>query len=169
MRFRFEREQELVEVRAGDLIAGVRLHRLDLPTYEGVPPQSDWNKTVVGPPARPFAELQVVDGLEADGWSAAWVYRANKFMSTWEPRSMATLPVEAIGLHDRVRDASGLKAGCWDVLAWRDGTPLFAELKQGGTPDRIRESQLLWRESAISLGVPEDSFVIVEWRCAACT
>lgn len=163
MQFRFERDQETVDVSVGDLSAKVRLHRADLPVYEGPLPTSDWNKTVIGPPARPFAELQVVDLLDSSGWTAAWVYRANKFMSTWEPRVLATLPPAALDLHDRIRDAGDLKAGCWDVLAWRDGDVLFAELKQGGTSDRIRESQLRWRQVAISLGVPADSFVIVEW------
>jgi len=82
---------------------------------------------------------------------------------------MANLPREVIDLHDRIRDAGGLRAGCWDVLAWREGNPLFAELKQGGTPDRIRESQLMWREAAMSLGVPAEAFAIIEWYGGACS
>ena len=54
-------------------------------------------------------------------------------------------------------------AGAWDVFAWRDGTPLFFELKHAGTSDRIREQQLAWRDAALRLGVPESAFSLVEW------
>jgi hypothetical protein len=161
--FRYERDQSDVVVRAGGLEATVRLHRIDLPLYSGPQPESAWRKPVVGPPARPFAEFQVVDGLEADGWTAAWVNRPGKFLSGWEPREVAALPPEALELHDMIRDDGQNRAGCWDVFAWREGRCLFAELKRGRSSDRIRESQLLWRESALRLGVPSDAFAIVEW------
>jgi len=163
MRFQHECEAETFTVHAGKHKAQLSLHRLLLPVYEGPPPQSTWSKPVVGPPSRPFAELQVVDGLEMDGWLAAWVYRPGKFLSTWEPRVFASLPPEALALHDRIGEEAGAKAGCWDVFAWRGGVCLFAELKRARSPDRIRESQLTWREAALRLGVSTDAFVVVEW------
>jgi len=163
MRFRHEFDQQLVDIHAGQHEAQVRLHRIKLPLYDGPRPSSTWRKPIVGPPARPFAELQVVDGLEAAGWTAAWVNRPGKFLSTWEPRTAAALPDEALALHDRIRDAGATIAGCWDVFAWRSGDCLFAELKRGGSSDRIKESQLLWRESALRIGVPAEAFAIIEW------
>lgn len=163
MRLRFEREQLETSVRAGRHEALINLHRIDLPVYKGPPPTSAWRKPVVGPPARPFAELQIVDGLELDGWLAAWVYRPGKFISTWEPKALIDFPSEALALHDSIRDESGQKSGCWDVLAWRNGECLFAELKRGGSSDRIRESQLIWRAAALRLGVPATAFTVVEW------
>lgn len=163
MRFRGERDQLETVIKAGGHEATVVVHLIDLPVYSGPNPASTWRKPVVGPPGRPFAEFQVVDGLEADGWIAAWVSRPGRFISTWEPRVQREFPREAIELHDRIRDRSGQKSGCWDVFAWRDGECLFAELKRGGSSDRIRESQLIWREAALRLGVPAHSFAVVEW------
>jgi len=163
MRFRGERDQIETVIKAGRHEAIVTVHRIDLPIYRGPGPASAWRKPVVGPPSRPFAEFQVVDGLEADGWIAAWVNRPGRFISTWEPRTEVAFPAEALELHDRIRDESGQKSGCWDVFAWRDGTCLFAELKRGSSSDRIRESQLIWRDAALRLGVPTDSFAVVEW------
>jgi len=163
MKFRYERGQQVVDIRAGALHVRVRLHRIDLPIYAGAQPSRSWRKPVVGPPTRPFAEFQVVEGLEADGWLAAWVYRPGRFLSAWEPRVAAAMPEAALHLHDQIRDRGTASAGCWDVFAWRDGECLFAELKRGGSSDRIRESQLLWRESALRLGVSAEAFAIVEW------
>lgn len=163
MRFRGERDQLEMIIRAGDYEAIVAVHRIELAVYNGPDPTSTWRKPVVGPPARPFAEFQVVDGLEADGWIAAWVNRPGRFVSTWEPRVQVELPQKAIELHDSIRDESGQKSGCWDVFAWRDGECLFAELKRGGSSDRIRASQLIWRAAALRLGVPAHSFAVVEW------
>jgi hypothetical protein len=164
IQFRFERDQYDITIRAGLLEAKIRLHRLDLPGYRGPQPAMTWRKPVVGPPARPFAELQIVDGLEADGWKAAWVHRPGKFLSMWEPRVATILPSAALELHDRICEEGSNRAGCWDVFAWRDGVCLFAELKRGNSSDRVRKSQLLWRESALRLGVPSESFAIIEWH-----
>jgi hypothetical protein len=163
VQFRFERDQYDITVRAGSLEAPIRLHRIDLPVYRGPQPATSWRKPVVGPPSRPFAELQIVEGLEADGWEAAWVYRPGKFLSVWEPRIAAILPSAAQELHNLICEEVSNRAGCWDVFAWRNGACLFAELKRGNSSDRVRKSQILWRESALRLGVPSEAFAIIEW------
>ena len=108
-----------------------------------------------------------MDGLEADGWTAAWVNRPGIFLSTWEPRLPAMLSPNAKELHDRIRNEGSNKAGCWDVFAWRGEECLFAELKRSGSSDRIRESQLLWRQSALRIGVPAEAFALIEWNLSA--
>lgn len=150
-------------VRAGNLQAFVKVQRIELPPYFGPAPQSAWRKPVVGPPERPFAELQIVKFLELQGWIAAWVHRPGKFLTTWEPRRFVELPVSARVLHARVQKATGVPAGCWDVFAWQHEKPLFVELKRTGSSDRIRTAQLLWRQAAIAQGVSESAFIIVEW------
>src|SRR5512137_2570326 len=117
MQFRYERDRQLVDLRAGALEARVCLHRIDLPVYSGAWPSSTWRKPVVGPPSRPFAELQVVEGLEVDGWIAAWVNRPGRFISAWEPRVVAAMPEAALHLHDRIRHEGAASAGSWDVFA----------------------------------------------------
>jgi hypothetical protein len=149
--------------RAGTITAEVSVQHIDLPPYKGPFPKNTWRKPVVGPPARPFAELQVVSSLEGEGWLAAWVYRPGLFMSSWEPRQDARLPAEARALHRRIGEIAGNRSGSWDVFAWRDGAPLFLELKRAGTSDCIRETQLIWRKAALEAGVTESAFAVVEW------
>lgn len=167
MRFHGELSQGLVTVRDGGIEARVMLHRIELPLYKGSLPQKAWQKPVVGPPVRPFAELQVVGGLESEGWAAAWVYRPGRFLATWEPRAFASMPAKAMALYESIRAKVGANAGCWDVFAWRKDRCLFAELKRAKTSDRIRKSQLVWRCAALELGVPSRSFAIVEWSGGA--
>ena len=133
--------------------------------YAGRRPLSDWNgKPIVGPPRRPFAELQMVDRLEREDWRAGWCFRAGQFISTWEPvRTVVDFPVEARALLERIRAKAGAKAGCWDVFAWKGGEPRFFELKRSGSSDRIRESQLRWRAAAEAVGVSASAFQQIEW------
>jgi len=48
------------------------------------------------------------------------------------------------------------------VFCWRDGKYLFAESKRFGH-DKFRRPQLEWLEAALGIGLPLDSFLIVEW------
>src|SRR5437660_163278 len=125
MRLPYCLDESMVNVRSGKWEARLPLQRLQLPMYSGPRPTSSWRKPIVGPPDRPFAELQVVAGLEKLGWVAAWVYRPRKFIASWEPRLVAPLPTEALALHSHIQEQSNAHAGCWDVFAWCDGQALF--------------------------------------------
>lgn len=164
MRLTHSCDERLVTVRAAGFVAEVLLQELDFPVYEGCSPRSTWRKPVVGPPHCPFAELKVVADLSAAGWTAAWVYRPGKFISSWEPRRSVQLPLEALALHQEITDRAGARAGCWDVFAWRDDAPLFVELKRTDSSDRVRARQLIWREAALALGVHKTAFIVAEWR-----
>lgn len=134
------------------------------PEYSGRSPRSTFNrKPVVGPPHRPFAELQVVERLEQDGWTAGWAYRPGKFTSSWEPLTPVSYPSAALKLLERIRKRSGAKAGCWDVFAWKDGKPRFIELKRRNSSDALQTSQLAWRKAALAEGVDEAAFELIEW------
>ena len=133
--------------------------------YTGRRPKRDWNrKPIVGRPERPFAELQYVQRLEAEGWTAGWCYRPGKFISTWEPtKQEVKFPDKAIALLEAVSARASAKAGCWDVFAWKKGRPLFVELKRRGSSDRLRDAQKRWRDAAVELGVSPKSFREVQW------
>jgi len=133
--------------------------------YKGKRPKQDWNrKPIVGPPDRPFAELQYVERLEKDGWLAGWCYRPGKFISTWEPEKRPVIfPAEAQTLLDQIARRAGAKAGCWDVFGWKDGQPLFVELKRRKSSDRLREAQKRWKEAAVKLRVSPAAFKEIEW------
>jgi hypothetical protein len=142
----------------------MRVYQIELRAWLGERPAATWQKPIVGPRRRPFAELQIVEALEKDGWSAGWVYRPGKFLSTWEPGGPSKLPEEAIELHSQLMRLGTRAGGCWDIYAWRDRLPLFLEVKRAGSSDRIRVSQGQWLEVAIAEGVRPDRFALVEWH-----
>jgi hypothetical protein len=67
-----------------------------------------------------------------------------------------------LDLLDRMCARSGMQSGAFDVLAWADGSVLFAEAKHGGK-DTLRPSQKAWIEAALDEGVPLESLLVVEW------
>jgi hypothetical protein len=151
------------KIKVGDKTIAVEYRVAYFAEYAGQHPRSTWNKPVVGPPDRPFAELQLVQRLERDGWTAAWVYRSGRFIGTWEPKSEVNFPTAARELLKKIQRRAGSRAGCWDVFAWKDDKPLFMEVKRRKSSDRIKTSQLTWMKAAIKEGVPESAFQVVEW------
>jgi hypothetical protein len=136
--------------------------------YRGPTPDRTYKrKPIVGPPERPFAELQMVERLERDGWIAGWRYRANEFIATWEPEKRAvTFPAAATELLQRIEAWAGAGAGvkCWDVFAWKDGEPRFIELRRSGTQaKRLPEAKRRWRAAAEAVGVSLRAFKEYEW------
>lgn len=145
------------------LIFGSARNVTYFPAYHGPYPTRTWRKPVVGPPDRPFAELQVVQRLEEEGWRAAWVYRPGQYLSSWEPRKFVKFPPTASALLERISKRAGKTSGCWDVFAWRNSKPLFIELKRAGSSDTIRDSQVRWKKAAIAEGVDPEAFRLLEW------
>ncbi len=136
---------------------------IEFPLWTGRQPRSTWNgKPVVGPPSLPFAELAIADHLVKEGWASAWVYRRKAFLQSWEPRTAASLPKEALFLFKAVAARAKDRGGPWDVFAWRRGQPLFVESKWPG--DRLRPSQVAWLEAALSEGVPISAFLVAACR-----
>lgn len=112
-----------------------------------------------------FAELAIVRTLQGEGFDAVWIdgYR-NRFMQSISEER--TLPEHAQALLDRVISFNDdHRQGCWDVLAWKDESYLFAEAKRKGK-DHIRESQVRWLEAALQAGMDISNFRICEWDIA---
>jgi len=139
--------------------APVTVTRVAYQTWKGLGPKNTWRKPVVGPPSAPFAELALAAHLRERGWASGWVYRPGRFLASWEPRSNAVFPADGVALFQRISRAAG-QSGAWDVFAWRNGTPLFLEVKW--PRDRIRPSQSRWLSEALDLGVSSDAFILVE-------
>ena len=113
-----------------------------------------------------FAELAILRILEKAGWDGVWVdsYR-RKFRKCWpdSPRCCCELPDPEQGLFNNIRQLSDWRGGCFDVFAWKRSDHLFVEAKRRGK-DRIRNSQRKWLETALTSGVPLESFLIFEWE-----
>jgi hypothetical protein len=108
-----------------------------------------------------FAEFVILRLLESAGWRGAWIdtYRCRTLAA---PAIPVELPHERQDLLEAIYDCAGSRHGCFDIFAWRDREILFAEAKRAGR-DRIRESQIQWLCAARKQGVPDASFLVVEW------
>src|SRR5260370_25605550 len=76
------------------------------------------------------------------------------------------IPAHTVQVHallERIQKRTGGKGGCWDLFGWKDGKPLFAELKRGGSSDRVRPIQWAWRKAALDEGVDPSAFDVIEW------
>jgi len=148
----------------GESVA-VAVKRMSFQRWTGVMPASDWNgKPVVGPPHRPFSELQILASREFDGWKGAWVYRPRQFLSSWEPRAFIQPPAKMLALHDQLLSLVGRTSGCWDLFCWRNGKVLFVESKWPDLGDKVKQSQVAWLQAGLSSGLVPSAFLIVECR-----
>jgi hypothetical protein len=117
---------------------------------------------VNGEPA--FAELAVRRMFCEDGWDGVWVdtYRNVYRIGYGEQGCKVTIPSEQEDLLGRIYERAGARKGCWDVYCWRNREVVFAEMKQQRR-DRIRDTQRRWLEAALDIGLPLESFLVVEW------
>jgi hypothetical protein len=60
---------------------------------------------------------------------------------------------------------AGLTTACFDVFAWQGSELLFCEAKHQGK-DNLTNAQTRFIEAALKFGIPAESLLIVEWRCA---
>jgi hypothetical protein len=135
--------------------------------WRGKPVDDDYNGKPIldfaGSPA--FAEVVILRTLESAGWQGVWVdtYRSAFRTESWESVSQKSLPQKPNSLPQEIWDLAKIRAGVWDVFCWQDDRVLFCESKRA-KKDAIRESQLLFAESALNTGLPLDSLLFVEWK-----
>jgi hypothetical protein len=115
-----------------------------------------------------FAELAILWTLQKSGWNGVWVEASRpKFLTDYWNAPAVELPQEPKALLDRIsaiRD--GKYRGTWDVFCWRENDYLFVESKWKNH-DRLKPVQLDWLEAALSVGLPLQCFLIVEWSIHA--
>ena len=125
-----------------------------------------------------FAEVAILRMFEAAGWQGRWVetYGNRKLMPglwrAWQPEgphAQVQVPIAVQWVNEKLHAIAFANrstfAGCWDVVAWKDGRLVFAEGKLA-RKDSMRSTQLRWVEAALTCGLRLEDFLIVEWTCA---
>lgn len=123
-------------------------------------------KTIIDFHTEPvFAELAILRYLQRDGWNGVWAdnYRRKFRAGLPERTKPVNLPSEIDVLFEKIISINGSRGGCWDVIAWKGTRVIFVEAKRKGK-DAMRLKQFRWLESGLSVGLPVNSFAIVEWE-----
>ncbi|QQR86654.1 MAG: hypothetical protein IPJ76_00070 [Flavobacteriales bacterium] len=123
-----------------------------------------------------FAEVAILRAFEAEGWEGRWLETYGKpamkpaLWREWKlegPAAQEHVSIEVPWVIERLHAiavANGnTYAGCWDVVAWKEGRLVFAESKKQ-KKDRLRGTQLRWLEAALTCGMTVEDFLMVEWR-----
>ena len=111
-----------------------------------------------------FAELAILRAFQNSGWGGVWIdtFQKKYRIGYWGKDSDIALPSEQELLLNRIYERAGSRNGCWDVFCWRSDAQVFIEAKRRGH-DQIRATQRRWLEAAISVGLPTNAFLVVEW------
>ena len=145
----------------------IRKFELSFNAWKGEPVKDSYGgKTVIDCDGEPlFAELAVLRTLQKEGWQGAWVDSYRKKFRVGLPGVVE--PIDLLEKPKKLFDDIAVKVGgfkgCWDVFAWKEEDYLFLELKRESR-DFIGDSQIKWLEASLDLGVPNDSFAILEWK-----
>jgi hypothetical protein len=110
-----------------------------------------------------FEELAILRTFQQAGWGGRWIDSFHqRYLTKYWPMSVSEpLPAKQQSILDSIRFKAGGSGGCFDVFCWRGEELLFAESKWH---DKILKTQTRWLEAALDIGIPEDSFLIVQWR-----
>jgi hypothetical protein len=136
--------------------------------WRGDPVKKTYGKKAIldfgGRPA--FAELAILWTLEKEGWQGFWVdtFGHHFFRTGYRGVGEAhkSLPQKPNSLPEAIWNLAKTRAGVWDVFCWQEDRVLFSESKRAGN-DTIKPSQLRFAESALEIGLPLDSLLLVEW------
>lgn len=129
-----------------------------------------------------FVEVAVMTHLCNSGWQVRWLItkgRKNReplSLAEWKDASYFTQqhqPVDDTQVGKvlaLVAKANGnTYQGCWDLLAWMNGQLIFVMVKRNNK-DFVTTEQYKWLQAALSIGLTEDNFLLVQWdlnpRCA---
>lgn len=123
------------------------------------------NKHILEYDGRPlFAELVVLNTLKKEGWDGVWVDSYRKCFRTKMPEGAKEnheLPEIPAKFFKTITARTDFK-GCWDVFLWKGDNFLFVECKRKNK-DSIRDSQFIWLEACLEVGLGPDNFLLVEW------
>jgi hypothetical protein len=148
-----------------------------LEKWKGQPLKNTFGgKPIVSMNQKPmFAELAIKEYFIRGGWQVRWIEtygRVNKrplCLSSWKDdkfRNQIEDPIKDKEVLKRLSEIAEYNndsySGCWDILAWKPGIILFAELKRE-SKDRIRQTQINWLFAGIKSGLNPENFLIVQW------
>jgi hypothetical protein len=122
-----------------------------------------------------FAELAITNLFISGGWQARWICTYGKsnmqpiYLTEWKDdkfKNQIHKPIADNNINKLLAEITNQNrnsfSGCWDVLAWKKTTVLFAESKRK-KKDSIRITQTNWLRAGLKYGLCPNNFLIVQW------
>ena len=121
-----------------------------------------------------FAEVVILKLCQLSGWESRWVQTYSmkagtpRFLNDWADKPLTlqqSTPIEDAHAQKaiaEVRKENNTYSGCWDIFTWHNNQLVFAEVKRS-KKDKLTKSQITWLQSAITVGLSVENFVVVEW------
>jgi hypothetical protein len=159
--------KEAIVLASGETVS-VPKCTVSFKAWKGVPLENTYGgKQIIDIDGQPFfAELATLRMLEKEGWSGVWVDSYRKALRKEMPPSQVQYPAiaqTASEIFNMFSEQMIKGGGCWDVLAWKGKEVLFVECKRN-KKDSMQQSQILWLERCLQMGLKPENFLIVEWE-----
>jgi hypothetical protein len=122
------------------------IHRF--PAWRGESPGATYGgKQVLDWRGRPaFAELAILWGPEASGWTGVWVDSFSQtFRRGYRNETPLNLPADQRDLLRRISHRERFPTGRWDVFCWQGDDVLFVESKRKAKDRFVRRNGIGWR------------------------
>jgi hypothetical protein len=106
-----------------------------------------------------WPEIAVLLEFKSKGYKGVWVdaFHRKFWENDKEKVSLTDLP-------DKAQESLGKGAsGCWDLILWKGKDIKFVELKGVPSRDKIRESQIRFKERLLEEYFKPKDFTIIEW------
>ena len=115
--------------------------------------------TVISKGDSVWPEIAVLLEFKDKGYKGVWVDAFHKkfWINQKDKVELNELPS---GIKEILED--GVK-GCWDLILWKGRVVKFIELKGIPSNDKIRESQIKFRDNLLKKGFDYNDFSILEW------
>jgi len=114
-----------------------------------------------------FPELAILKMYKEDNWNGVWIDTFHKkYLDNmpYNKLSNVTLPDNQNSILEKIKALNNNKlSGFWDVFLWKNNKEfMFIESKGIPSNDKIRNTQVVWLESALKI-LPIESFLIAIW------
>lgn len=106
-----------------------------------------------------WPELAILSKLKKDGFDGVWVDTFHRRF--WQGKNKL---IEFNKLPQHIMKALGIKkGGRWDLVVWKGEEIQFVESKGLPCRDKIRQSQIDFKNGLLAKGFKEEDFKIIEW------
>lgn len=113
-----------------------------------------------------FPELAILEYFKRKGYGGFWVDTFHKryWIDALSMYSFDELKDDYQKIIKEVKMLNdGKISGCWDLIIWKENKIKFVESKGKPCNDKIRKSQIEFKNRLIGAKFKEEDFIVVEW------